>query len=64
MTQLQKAEDYLRTTNAAVCLETCLLNLMLLLRSDASNDASEKQSADENGHHHKAVAERSSIATD
>ena len=65
LTQLQKAEGYLRnTTNAAVWLETCLLNLMPLLRSDASNYASEKQSADKNGHHHIAAAERSSIATD
>jgi DNA polymerase III subunit gamma/tau len=65
LTQLQKAEGYLRnTTNAAVWLETCLLNLMPLLRSNASNYASEKQSADKNGHHHKAAAERSSIATD
>jgi len=63
--QLQKAEGYLRnTTNAAVWLETCLLNLMPLLRSNTSNYVSEKQSVDKNGHHHKATVERSSVATD
>jgi DNA polymerase-3 subunit gamma/tau len=56
LTQLQKAEGYLRNkTNAAVWLETCLLNLMPLLRSNASNYASEKQPAAKNRHHHKAV---------
>jgi DNA polymerase III gamma/tau subunit len=62
---LQKTEGYLRnTTNAAIWLETCLLNLMPLLRSNASNYASEKQPADKNGHHHKAAIERSSVAID
>lgn len=65
LTQLQKAEGYLRnTTNAAIWLETCLLNLMPLLRSNASNYASEKQSADKNGHHRKAALERSPVATE
>ena len=65
LTQLQKAEGYLRnTTNAAIWLETCLLNLMPLLRSDAFNHASEKQSADKNGHHDKTAIEPSSAATD
>jgi DNA polymerase III subunit gamma/tau len=65
LTQLQKAEGYLRnTTNAAVWLETCLLNLVPLLRSNASNYAREKQSADKNGHHRKAALERSPVATE
>ncbi len=65
LTQLQKVEGYLRnTTNAAVWLETCLLNLMPLLRSNASNYASEMQPVDKNGYHHKAAVGRSSAATD
>nr|RNJ64857.1 MAG: DNA polymerase III subunit gamma/tau [Leptolyngbya sp. IPPAS B-1204] len=65
LTQLQKAEGYLRnTTNAAIWLETCLLNLMPLLRSNTSSYASEKQSTDKNEHYRKADVERSSVATD
>jgi DNA polymerase III subunit gamma/tau len=65
LTQLQKADGYLRnTTNAAVWLETCLLNLMPLLRSSSSNYSSEKQSADKNGYKPKASLESSSTATD
>lgn len=65
LTQLQKAEGYLRnTTNAAIWLETCLLNLMPLLRSDSPNQPNGKQSADKNGHNHKAAIEPSSAATD
>lgn len=65
LTQLQKAEGYLRnTTNATVWLETCFLNLMPLLQSGSSNYSSEKQSADKNGYKPKASLEPSSTATD
>lgn len=65
LTQLQKAEGYLRnTTNAAVWLETCLLNLMPLLYSGASSYLRGKSSADKNGHSHKAPLETSSASTD
>ncbi|MGG6295737.1 DNA polymerase III subunit gamma/tau [Leptolyngbya sp. AN02str] len=63
--QLQKAEGYLRnTTNAAVWLETCLLNLMPLLRSGSPNQPNGKQPAGKNGHHRKAAIEPSSAATE
>jgi DNA polymerase III subunit gamma/tau len=54
--QLQKTESYLRnTTNTAVWLETCLLNLMPTLRSISFSSPETKQSAGKNGHSYKAL---------
>ncbi|KAM3093873.1 DNA polymerase III subunit gamma/tau [Phormidesmis sp. 146-12] len=64
LTQLQKAEGYLRnTTNSAVWLETCLLNLMPMLRSISFRSPDAKQSAAKNGHSHKAASEAPLVAT-
>ncbi|MGA7938144.1 MAG: DNA polymerase III subunit gamma/tau, partial [Kovacikia sp.] len=63
LAQLQKAESYLRnTTNAAVWLETCLLNLMPMLRSIPFSSPDVKQALGKNGHSRKAISE-SSLAT-
>ena len=61
LTQLQKAEGYLRnTTNAAVWLETCLLNLMPMLQSISFSSPSVKQAVGKNGHSRKAISETAS----
>lgn len=64
LAQLQKAESYLRnTTNAAVWLETCLLNLMPMLRSISFSSPDVKQAVGKNGHSRKAISESSSATT-
>ncbi|NJO41878.1 MAG: DNA polymerase III subunit gamma/tau [Cyanobacteria bacterium RU_5_0] len=64
LAQLQKAEIYLRnTTNAAVWLETCLLNLMPMLRSIPSSSPEAKQAAGKNGHSRKTISEPASTTT-
>jgi DNA polymerase-3 subunit gamma/tau len=64
LVQLQKAESYLRnTTNAAVWLETCLLNLMPMLRSIPFSSPDVKQAVGKNGHSRKAISEASSTTT-
>ncbi len=58
LAHLQKAESYLRnTTNAAVWLETCLLNLMPMLRSIPFSSPDVKQAVGKNGHSRKAISE-------
>jgi DNA polymerase-3 subunit gamma/tau len=64
LVQLQKAESYLRnTTNAAVWLETCLLNLMPVLRSTPFSSPDTKQAVSKNGHSRKAISETASTIT-
>jgi DNA polymerase-3 subunit gamma/tau len=64
LAQLQKAESYLRnTTNASVWLETCLLNLMPMLRSISFSSPDVKQAVGKNGHSRKAISESSSATT-
>ncbi len=64
LAQLQKAESYLRnTTNAAVWLETCLLNLMPMLRSISFSSPDVKQAVGKNGHSRKAISESFSATT-
>ncbi|OUC14558.1 MAG: DNA polymerase III, subunit gamma and tau [Alkalinema sp. CACIAM 70d] len=64
LVQLQKAESYLRnTTNTAVWLETCLLNLMPMLRSIPFSSPDVKQAVGKNGHSRKASSEASSTTT-
>ena len=64
LAQLQKAENYLRnTTNAAVWLETCLLNLMPMLRSIPFSSPDVKQAVGKNGHSRKTISETASTNT-
>ena len=64
LVQLQKAESYLRnTTNAAVWLETCLLNLMPMLRSIPFSSPDVKQAVGKNGHSRKTISETASTTT-